>query len=42
LCFSFTNPGGRELEREKKERKRKRKKQQVGWGFLILLPAVSS
>jgi hypothetical protein len=40
LCFSFTNPGGRELRETEKEKKRKEKKWQIGWGYLTLLPAI--
>jgi hypothetical protein len=42
LCFSFTNPGRRELrEREREKKKKKRKKGKTQWvcgGYLTLFP----
>jgi hypothetical protein len=40
FCFSFTDPGRREL-RERK-RKEKEKELQISWGYLTLLPGVLS
>jgi hypothetical protein len=44
LCFSFTDPGGRELRESERKRKRKekKKKQRFGQGYLPLLLPVPS
>jgi hypothetical protein len=40
LCFSFRDPGVRELREREKKKKKERKKQRVSRGYLTWLPAV--